>query len=265
MWIDTHCHLDAAEFDGQGEMIASRALSHNVASIVIPAVSSANFGAVQALAASQANCFYALGIHPLAIPQAQNADLETLRTAIIIAMDDPKFVAVGEIGLDFFVPELCTEALRFKQEHFYLQQLKIALEFDLPVVLHVRRAQDRVLKYLRQVGLKSGIAHAFNGSVQQANGFIDLGFKLGLGGAMTYPRALQIRRLAATMPLSALVLETDAPDIAPAWLMQGFNSPEQIPSIGACLATLRSMAPADIALSTSDNARCALPRLGKLA
>ncbi|MGS0743433.1 TatD family hydrolase [Glaciimonas sp. GG7] len=207
---------------------------------------------------------YALGIHPIFVPQAQESDLLALREAITLAMADPLFVAIGEIGLDFFVPGLSDGPLREKQEHFYVEQLKLAREFNLPVLLHVRRSQDTLLKYLRRIKVPGGIAHAFNGSFQQAEAFIGLGFKLGFGGAMTFTRALQIRRLAAGLPPDALVLETDAPDMSPAWLHPQKNAPQQIPLIAEVLANLRGMTMAELAEVTSANACNALPRLGLL-
>jgi TatD DNase family protein len=261
MWIDTHCHLDAAEFAGDGQSVADAAAQQAVSRIVIPAVALANFAAVAALAAQKPNCRYALGIHPICVPQAEESDLQALRDAIPAALNDARFVAIGEIGLDYFIPELRDGPLRDKQEFFYAEQLKIARDFDLPVLLHVRRSQDSILKYLRRIQPAGGIAHAFNGSFQQAQVFIDLGFKLGFGGAMTFTRALQIRRLATELPLDALVLETDAPDISPAWLHPQRNSPEQLPRIGALLAELRNMPVDDIAQATSANAHAALPRL----
>ncbi|GAC1434425.1 MAG: TatD family hydrolase [Burkholderiaceae bacterium] len=264
MWIDTHCHLDAREFGIDSGGIAERARQQNVLWIVIPAVEPGNFDAVRTLARSQPNCAYALGIHPVCVPQAEPDDLHRLRAAIPAALEDPRFVAIGEIGLDFFLPALCTNAMREKQTQFYVEQLKIARYFDLPVLLHVRRSQDQILKYLRRIVLQKGIAHAFNGSVQQANAFIDLGFSLGFGGAMTFSRAFQIRRLASALPLNALVLETDAPDIAPAWVHSGRNSPEQLPRIGRVLAELRGLTPEQVSSATCDNAYAALPRLARL-
>jgi TatD DNase family protein len=260
MWIDTHCHLDAAEFGGAGRAVAEQAARAGVSCIVIPAVERANFSTVGMLA-RHPNCCYALGIHPMYVSQAQETDLQSLREAVGLALDDARFAAIGEIGLDFFVPELCESPLREKQEHFYVEQLKLAREFDLPVLLHVRRSQDTILKYLRRITVPGGIAHAFNGSFQQAQSFIGLGFKLGFGGAMTYTRALQIRRLATELPLDAIVLETDAPDIAPAWLHGQCNSPVELPRIGATLAELRGLSSDDIARATAANARAVLPRL----
>jgi TatD DNase family protein len=219
---------------------------------------------VAQLAADAPNASYGLGIHPIFVPQAEESDLVALRAAIEAAMADPKFVAIGEIGLDYFIPLLCEPAMREKQAHFFREQLRLAREFELPVLMHVRRSQDQVLKHVRQIRPAGGIAHAFNGSFQQAQIYIDLGFKLGFGGAMTFTRALQIRRLATTLPLEAIVLETDAPDISPAWIHPGRNSPEQLPGIGAALAELRSIAPAVVQSATMENAFAGIPRLRAL-
>jgi TatD DNase family protein len=275
-FIDTHCHLDAPEFGASGPAIRAEAARQQVALCVLPAVEVANFEAVRTLAHAGGDS-YALGIHPLYVKAAQDADLDRLDAALQHYRDDPRLVAVGEIGLDFFVPELCVNPLRERQQHFYVAQLKLARKYGLPVVLHVRRAVDQVLKGLRSVARSDwhGIAHAFNGSAQQAQSFIDLGFKLGFGGALTYERALQLRRLAASLPLDALVLETDAPDMPPHWLYrtmqqraageaQGINSPAELPRIGAELAALRGISLADLAEATTRNALAALPRLGAL-
>jgi TatD DNase family protein len=219
---------------------------------------------VAELAAAADNASYALGIHPICVPGAQETDLVHLRSAVEAALNDPRFVAIGEIGLDFFIPMLCAPAMREKQDHFFREQLRIARDFDLPVLMHVRRSQDQVLKHVRQIRPPGGIAHAFNGSCQQAQIYVDLGFKLGFGGAMTFTRALQIRRLASSVPLEAIVLETDAPDISPAWVHPARNSPEQLPAIGAVLAELRGLTAQQVRLGTHANALEALPRLGAL-
>lgn len=282
-WIDTHCHLDAAEFSDDAQAVRARAATNNVAHCVLPAVQVANFDTVRRLAHAGGDS-YALGIHPLYVGQAQDTDLATLDEHLKRYRDDPRLVAVGEIGLDFFVPELLISPLRERQEYFYLEQLKLARQHGLPVLLHGRRAADRLLKGLRTVVAGAvaaagtawhGIAHAFNGSEQQAQAFIALGFKLGFGGALTYERALQLRRLASSLPLEALVLETDAPDMPPHWLYktagqrdageaQGRNEPAELPRIGTELAALRGMAPADLATATVRNAVSALPRLRAL-
>ena len=169
-------------------------------------------------------------------------------------------VAVGEIGLDFFVPGF--DAAR--QQEVYVAQLKLARDLDLPVLLHVRRSVDQVLKSLRRVGVKGGIAHAFNGSRQQADQFIRLGFKIGFGGAMTYPGSTRIRQLAATLPLEAIVLETDAPDIPPVWLARQRNSPQELASIAQVFAELRSVSSEQIRDATTANAKSVLRGLARL-
>jgi TatD DNase family protein len=273
-WIDTHCHLDAPEFAGQAATVRTRAALAGVAHCVIPAVAAAHFGAVRTLA-HQLGDSYALGIHPLFVAQAEEGDLAVLEAALTRYRDDPHLVAVGEIGLDYFVPELACSPLKERQERFCRAQLQLARQHGLPVILHVRRSADALLRQLRELappGGWHGIAHAFNGSVQQAQAFIRLGLKLGFGGAVTYERALQLRRLAAGLPLDALVLETDAPDIAPHWLyvtaaqraagvLPRRNEPGELPRIGAVVAALRGMEVQALAAATSRNAVLALPRL----
>ncbi|RBL79847.1 TatD family deoxyribonuclease [Streptomyces cavourensis] len=263
MLIDTHCHLDAAEFDADRRQVAEHACEAGVQSIVIPAVERANFSVVRDLAAQVAGGAYALGIHPLYVQRASDDDLDALRRAVKDALGDPRFVAIGEIGLDFFVPEIASGEPRARQERFYAAQLALAAEFKLPVLLHVRKSQDILLKYLRRHDRIGGIAHAFNGSAQQAQAFVDQGFALGLGGAMTYERALQIRRHATDVGLQHLVLETDAPDIPPAWLHppERRNRPGELARIAQVLADLRGISPAQVAQATTANALRVLPRL----
>jgi TatD DNase family protein len=212
---------------------------------------------------------YALGIHPLYVPQAQDEDLQALDELLTASRSDPRLVAVGEIGLDYFVPALCEPAQRERQWHFYTAQLKLARKHNLPVILHVRRSADMLLKGLRQTQVQGGIAHAFNGSLQQAQAFIDLGFVLGFGGAMTFERATQLRHLAATLPLSAIVLETDAPDIPPQWLYrtaeereqgqaQGRNEPGELRGIAARLYEKRGISSVCLSKVTVSNCLSAL-------
>lgn len=264
MWIDTHCHLDAHEFNGDSLGVARAAGEAGVSMIVIPAVERGNFDEVARLAHAAPNATYALGIHPICVPNAREEDLTLMRAAIEAALGDPRFVAIGEIGLDFFIPMLCEPAMREKQDFFLREQLRMAREFQLPVLMHVRRSQDQVLKHVRQIRPPCGIAHAFNGSFQQAGIYIDLGFKLGFGGAMTFTRALQIRRLAAQLPLDAIVLETDSPDIAPAWIHPGVNTPANLPAIGAALAEMREVPVQAILDASRANSFAAIPRLAAL-
>ena len=270
MWTDTHCHLDAPEFDVDRDAVLQRARAAGVTQLVLPAVEVANFDTVRALA--QAHGFaYALGIHPLYVDRAQDDDLGLLQQALQQHRGDPRLVAVGEIGLDHFVPGLNRE----RQLRFYLAQLKLARDAGLPVILHVRRSADTLLQGLRRIAVSGGIAHAFNGSAVQAQHFIARGFKLGFGGTLTFDRALQIRALASTLPETALVLETDAPDIPPHWLYRtaaeraagatSRNEPGELPRIAAVLAELRAWTLAHTAQTTSANARAALPKLAQLA
>ncbi|MCF8178303.1 MAG: TatD family hydrolase [Sulfuritalea sp.] len=265
MLVDTHCHLDAAEFDADRADVADTAILAGVGVIVVPAVERANFGAVASICRDFSVCRAAYGIHPMYVAQARDADLDALKETI--QREHP--LAVGEIGLDHFV-EPRDEA---RQEFYFSIQLKMAREANLPVLLHCRRAIDQVLKQLRKHSVSGGIAHAFNGSRQQADEFIRLGFKLGFGGAMTFTRANRIRELAATLPLDAIVLETDAPDIPPEWIsvksgadskVGARNTPDQLPRIAQILAELRGIAVEEIAEATTANAFLALPGLARI-
>jgi TatD DNase family protein len=305
MWIDTHAHLDAPELLARGNVgvdepaagtpkatagqaVQQAARAVGVGLSVIPAVAAFNFDAVRQLAHAQGDA-YALGLHPLYLqdrtePQVA-ADLALLDEHLTRHRDDPRLVAVGEIGLDFFVPALCTPAMRQRQAQVYRAQLKLARRHGLPVLLHVRRSADELLKHLRDVWRnapggqpapgQAGIAHAFNGSDVQAQAFVSLGFKLGFGGTVTFDTSRQIRRLAAELPATVPVMETDAPDIPPQWLYataaqrqagqpQGVNTPAELPRIGAVVAGLRGVPVADWAAQTTTNAVAALPRLGAL-
>ncbi len=271
MWIDTHCHLDAPEFDADRGAVLQRSRAAGVALWVLPAVAAAHFERVRDLAHAAGGA-YALGIHPLVVDQAADADLERLQEALKRWRDDPRLVAVGEIGLDHFVPE--AQAGRARQTLFYRAQLALARAAGLPVILHVRRSADALLQGLRLVEVAGGIAHAFNASDEQAQRFVERGFRLGFGGAMSFERALQIRRLAASLPETVPVLETDAPDIPPQWLYRNAaeraagassrNEPAELPRIAQTLADLRGWSLAQTAAITTANACAALPRLAAL-
>jgi TatD DNase family protein len=269
LWTDSHCHLDAAEFDTDRDEVVARAAAAGVARMVLPAVAPFDFETVRELA-HRHRLHYALGIHPLCVGGVGDDALERLQEALQARRDDPRLVAIGEIGLDHFVPGLD----RVRQEHFYIEQLKLARQFGLPVILHVRRSADALAKQLRRFAdVPGGIAHAFNGSAQQAAFFVERGFKLGFGGAATFDRALQIRELARTLPLAAMVVETDSPDIPPHWLYRtaaeraagavSRNEPAELPRIGAAIAALRGLPADEFAQATSDNALAALPGLAR--
>jgi TatD DNase family protein len=248
--FDTHLHLDAPEFDADRTEVLARARAVGVGGFVVPAVDRAGFAKVLALAEAEPDVFPALGIHPLYVDRASDDDL--------VALDEllgrGGCVAVGEIGLDYYVPGF--DAAR--QEAFLAAQLGLARRYDLPVILHLRRAQDAVLAALRRTRVVGGIAHAFNGSGQQAAAFVGMGFKLGFGGAMTFTGSRRIRRLAAELPLDAVVLETDAPDMSPVWGQGGRNEPENIPRYARLLAELRGVPLAEIIVASRANARAAL-------
>ncbi len=270
MWIDTHCHLDAPEFEPDRDAVVARACTAGVRQVVLPAVSVENFDAVRALS-HRHGLVYALGIHPLAVGTSVDDDLERLRGALQAHRGDERLVAIGEIGLDGFVPGLDPARL----EHFCAAQLKLARDFALPVILHSRRAVDTMLKLLRRIEVPGGIAHAFAGSEQQAESFVGLGFKLGFGGTVTFDRALRIRRVATAVALEAIVMETDAPDIPPHWLYRtaaeraagatARNEPGELPRIAATLAELRGIPVEALCAATAANAHAALPRLSALA
>jgi TatD DNase family protein len=274
LWIDTHCHLDAAEFDADRDAVRDEARRAGVDLCVIPSVRVEAFDAVRRLA-HRFGDGYALGIHPMCVAQASGRALDVLETALKARVDDPNLVAVGEIGLDYFVPELRAGASRARQELFFRAQLELAARHRLPVLLHVRRSVEQVLKCVADCGAVAGIAHAFNGSREQAERFLRMGFKLGFGGAVTYERATRLRQLAAELPAAAIVMETDAPDIPPQWLYktateracgaaQGRNRPAEVARIGAHVAALRGATAADWSRQTRTNALVALPRLAGL-
>ena len=272
-WIDTHCHLDAREFDADRPAVVERARAAGVTMQVLPAVGVFNFDTVRALA-HEHGLAYALGIHPLCVGSASDEDLERLEQALRDHRDDPRLVAVGEIGVDLFVPGLI--AIRPRQEHFYREQLKIARRAGLPVLVHVRRSADAVLAGLRRIEVPGGIAHAFNGSDQQAGHFARHGFRLGFGGTVTFETAHQIRRIAASVAATVPVLETDSPDIPPHWLYrtaaeredaglpQARNEPGEVARIAQCLAQLRGVSLPELAAQTRANAIAVMPKLAAL-
>lgn len=253
--IDTHCHLDAAEFDADRAELVARARAAGVAACLIPAIERANFGAVASVCREFDGCVPAYGIHPLYVGRAHADDLDILAATLASGTA----VAVGEIGLDDYVVERNTAL----QTQYFSGQLELARSFDLPVLLHVRRAIDKVLMHLRRQRVCGGIAHAFNGSRQQADEFIKLGFKLGFGGAMTFAGSKRIRALAATLPLASIVLETDAPDIPPQWKVGERNTPADLLPIAETLAQLRDLPLAAVVAATSANACAVLPRLNE--
>ena len=244
--IDTHCHLDVADFDADRDQVLARARARGVHRLVIPAVDADHWNPLLELCRRQAGLYPALGLHPVYLEQHRQQDIMALEAALA----EHRPVAVGEIGLDYFVDGLD----RARQQRLFEAQLEAARSAGLPVILHVRKAHDQVLAALRRIRVPGGIAHAFNGSLQQAQQYLDMGFRLGFGGTLTYARSSKIRALAGTLPLEAIVLETDAPDMAGAAHRGERNSPEYLPDCLQALAEVRQQDPALLAAQTSRNA-----------
>lgn len=253
MIIDTHIHLDAPEFAADRDAVLAAARAAGVRRFVVPAVTPATFAPIARLAAAHADIAPCWGLHPLYVERLEADALDRLRQQI--AAQRP--VALGEIGLDAYpgAPDFT------RQQEIFRAQLELAREHALPVVLHVRRAVETVLQLVKKTPPPGGIVHAFNGSPEQARQFLDLGFRLGFGGAMTYSGSLRIRTLAATLPPEAIVLETDAPDIPPAWANGQRTEPAWIARYAQTLADLRKAPFEDILRQTTENARAALPAL----
>lgn len=264
MWIDTHCHLNAEPFSGIIGGVVAEARANGVSHILIPAIDRDSFSHVCDIAHTFAGCSYALGIHPLYVPQSEESDLVVLEQMVEEKLSDPHFVAVGEIGLDFYLPERRGPAVKEKQEYFFVRQLQIAKRFDLPVLLHTLRSVDSVLKFLKQCGVKKGIAHAFNGSLHQAYAYIAQGFKLSFCGTATYDRAQQRKKLVIELPIDSIVVETDAPDLPPFWKNKRENSPTELPRIARMIADIRGIPAEILAEQTCLNAVSAVPRLAEI-
>lgn len=248
--FDSHCHLDVQAFDADRPAVLARARQAGVEHILVPAIEAAGWSRLRALCRSETGLYPALGLHPIFLDQHQAADLERLEEEL--ARELPR--AVGEIGLDFYIKDLD----RARQQALFEAQLEMARAADLPVVLHIRKAHDQVLATLRRIRVRGGFAHAFNGSLQQAQQFHDLGFRLGFGGTLTHAGAHRIHKLAASLPLEAIVLETDAPDMVVASHRGERNSPEYLPEVLAALAGLRPEPPEELARATTANAAAVL-------
>jgi TatD DNase family protein len=252
--IDTHTHLDFPDFASDRDAVLANCRALGVERMVVVGVSQANWQRLWDLVASEDGLYAALGLHPMFLAAHQPAHLHDLRDWLRRYAGHPKLCAVGEIGLDYFLPELHRE----RQQQLFEAQLALAAEFQLPALLHVRRAHAHTIATLKRYRLaRGGIIHAFAGSLEEAREYLKLGFKLGVGGAATWPQALRLRKVIAALPLEALVLETDSPDMAPAMHPQQRNSPEFLPQICATIAALKGLSPSELASASSQNA-CAL-------
>jgi TatD DNase family protein len=250
--IDTHCHLDVEDFDPDRARVLAAARAGGVRDIVVPGIDRVGWPKLLAICAADAGLHPALGLHPVYLAQHRDEDVAGLADAVA----EQRPLAVGEIGLDYHVATEAGE--RRRQRELCAAQLAVAAEAGLPVLVHVRKAHADMLGLLADAGVGGGIAHAFNGSLEQAERYLDLGFKLGFGGMLTFARSTKLRGLAAELPLAGIVLETDAPDLTVASHRYQRNSPEYLPEVLAALAEVRGADAAELAAATTANARAVL-------
>ncbi len=248
--FDTHCHIDVAEFDPDRTRVLRDARAAGVVDLLVPAVRRETWASLVRLCDSDPHLHLALGMHPVYLEHHLGSDVQALNDEVARAQP----VAIGEIGLDWQHKGLN----RQRQQTLLEAQLEIAQTFGLPVVLHVRKAHDAMLNTLRRYRLNGGFCHAFNGSMVQAEHYLDLGFRLGFGGMLTFERSRHLRQLATHLPIEALVLETDAPDMTVASHRYQRNSPAYLPEVLAAMARLRDMPAATVAARTTENARATL-------
>lgn len=249
--IDTHTHLDFEDFDADRQSVLGHCQRLGVERMVVLGVYQRNLQRVWELALSESSVYAALGLHPIYLNEHRPEHLQELRDRLARLAGHPKLCAVGEIGLDYYVETLD----RSCQQTVFDSQLQMAADFNLPALLHVRRSHADTIATLKRFKLKrSGIVHAFAGSREEAKEYIKLGFKLGLGGAATWPQALRMHRVIAELPLDSVVLETDSPDMTPAMYPGQRNSPEHLPEICAALARLMNISPEGLAQISTVNA-----------
>ncbi len=258
MWIDTHTHFDFPIFDSSRADDWARAQSLGVSAQFVMGVEPRYFQRVAELATCYPQTYFALGIHPLFIHELDFSQaIAQLRQMVATYREHPRFIGLGEIGLDAWDKSSDID----RQMTFFEAQLAIAREWDLPVFMHSRKAQDKLLKCCRKLGVKQGIVHAFSGSQQQAEHCLSQGFKLGFGGALTYERAKRLRRLVVDLPIEAFVLETDAPDMSPAWCFRQTNYSYHLPKIAEVFATLRRMSLEEVSTALWQNSQDAIGKV----
>lgn len=245
--IDTHCHIDVNQFDIDREDVLERSQEAGVGSIIVPGIQVSGWDKLALICRANPGLYPAFGLHPVFLKKHKQKDLDELKKYIVTE----KPVAIGEIGLDFQLKELD----RIQQQELFDAQLDIANEARLPVILHARKSHDVILSTLKCYSLPGGVCHAFNGSLQQASKYIDLGFKLGFGGMLTYSGAHKLHKLAKEIPLEAIVLETDAPDMVGEKHHGERNSPEYLPEVLQAMASIRNQEPELIAGQTTANAK----------
>jgi TatD DNase family protein len=247
--FDSHCHLDAPEFDADRAQVLARARAAGVHTLVLPAIRAADFASLADMCASDVNLAFALGLHPICLSEHRAEHLTELANYLRDGINGQRACAVGECGLDYFLPDMDVE-----QQMFYFEaQLRLAREFDLPVIVHARRAHDAVIHGLRRFGISKGVVHSFAGSAEQAKALFKMGIHLGIGGPVSYPRAQRLRSIVQNMPIEYLLLETDAPD-QPLMGRQGArNEPAYLTEVASCIAQLRGVALAELVELTDAN------------
>lgn len=246
MLVDSHCHLDAPEFEADREAVLDRALAAGVAVQILPAIDAAGWPTLRALSARHPGLLPAYGLHPMFLDRHHPSHLDLL--AEWLGREKP--VAVGECGLDYFIAGLDRDL----QQHYFTRQLELARDFGLPVIVHARRALQDVIGAIRRVGGLSGVVHSFSGSAEQARQLWDLGFLIGVGGPVTYARARRLRRIVAEAPVETLLLETDSPDQPDAAWRGRRNEPARLTEVLHVVAALRGESEAALAAATSANA-----------
>jgi TatD DNase family protein len=250
--IDTHTHLDFPDFDADRSALLAESRALGVRQMVLLGVYRDNWQRVWDLVQSDPDLHAALGLHPVYLDQHRGEDLEHLRDWLARLAGHRQLCAVGEIGLDYYIETLD----RDRQQALFEAQLELAVEFELPALIHVRRSHAAVIATLKRIRpARTGIIHAFAGSFEEAREYIRLGYKLGLGGAATWPQALRMHRVLPKLPLEAVVLETDSPDMAPAMFPGQRNSPAHLPAICAALAQIMRISPERLAEASTANAR----------
>ena len=247
MIVDSHCHLDDPEFDRDRAAVVQRARAAGVVAQVVPAIDRGTWEQTREACALAPGLYPAYGLHPLLLAKHQPGHLDEL--AQWLEREGP--VAVGECGLDYYVEGLDPDTQRM----YFRRQLELARDFDLPVIVHARRAFEEAIAELRRLPGLRGVVHSWAGSEEQARQLFAMGFCLGLGGPVTYERAKRIRRVAASMPLEFLLLETDAPDQPDSGRRGERNEPAHLVTVLECIARLRGVEPEDVARATTANAR----------
>ena len=249
--IDSHTHLDFPDFDADRPQVLARSRALGVKQMVVLGVYQSNWQRLWDLVQTDSQLYAAFGLHPVYLDDHRPEHVIELGQWLSRLAQHPQVCAVGEIGLDYFLPELDRDG----QQQLFEAQLQLAADFQLPALLHVRRSHAQVIATLKRIRLKrGGIIHAFAGSREEAREYIKLGFKLGLGGAATWPQALRLRKVMVDLPLDAIVLETDSPDMAPAMYPNQRNSPEHLPDICQALAEVMGVSPERLAEATTANA-----------